>query len=295
MILTLSNIIFRDPDNDLLIEKKDIPDFLNKYFVEIATRTRGDDCNIDTIIPNDIYPNVLDGLDLEPVTDEAVSDCVNEIDVNMSSCVEGINMKLCKILIENFPGKFAKLFSNSLFLGIFPKDWARSVVTLLPKTGDMTNPGNWRPISQTCLFAKLLERIVHSRFLRYLLDNKLISEYQFGFLPNRSTQEAVFEVTKSMYTAINSRKMMGLIFLDVAKGFNCIHHERLYNKLYSIGCSNRFVAWLRSYLTRTQVVSIGNKTSFELPVFAGIAQGTVLGLLIFIFYINDVIQVISKC
>ena len=117
-------------------------------------------------------------------------------------------------------------------------------MTLLPKTGDYSNPGNWRPISQTCIFAKLLERIVHSVFLRYLLDNKIMSECQFVFLPNRSTQESVFEVTKSMYSAINNRKVMGLIFLDMTKAFNCIHHERLYSKLISIGCSNRFVTWM---------------------------------------------------
>ena len=97
-----------------------------------------------------------------------------------------------------------------------------SRVILLPKTGDMLNPGNWRTISQTCIFAKLLERIVHREFLEYLLLNDIMSEYQFVFLPNRLTHEAVFELTKSMYSAINNRKVMGLIYLDVAKAFNCV-------------------------------------------------------------------------
>ena len=76
------------------------------------------------------------------------------------------------------------------------------------------------------------------------MGNNVISEYQFGFLPNRSTQEAVFELTKSMYSTINNGKVMGLTFLDVAKTFNFIHNERLYDKLYKSGCSNRFVTWL---------------------------------------------------
>ena len=183
--------------------------------------------------------------------------------------------------------------SNSMFRGIFPREWACSIVTLLPKTGDLSKPGNWRPISQTCIFAKLLERVVHTELLEYLLSNKIITEFQYVFLPNRSTQEAVFEVTKMMYSAINNRKIMGLIFLDVAKAFNCIHHDRLYNKFRNIGCSNRFIMWLKSYLNRTQIISLTDRKSIEMPISSGIAQGTVLGPLIFISYINDVMKVIS--
>ena len=125
------------------------------------------------------------------------------------------------------------------------------------------------------------------------MGNNVISEYQFDLLPNRSTQEAVFELTKSMYSTIDTRKVMGLIFL--AKAFNCIHHERLYDKLYKIGCWNRFVTWLRSCLNCTQIVRLDNMKSNEIPVISGIAQSTVLGPLIFIFYINDVIHAISHC
>ena len=114
--------------------------------------------------------------------------------------------------------------------------------------------------------------------------------YQYVFLPNRSTQEAVFELSKVMYSSINNRKIMGLIYLDVAKAFNCIHHERLYTKLDKIGCSNRFITWMRSYLNRTQTVKIQERVSGEIPVLSGIAQGTVLGPLTFIFYLNDVIR-----
>ena len=135
----------------------------------------------------------------------------------------------------------------------------------------------------------------HSEFLEYLISNSLLTEYQYGFLPNRSTQESVFEVTKSMYSAINNRKIMGLIFLDVAKAFNSIHHGRLYKKLKCIGCSERFITWLKSYLDRTQIVSLTNRNSNEMSIYSGIAQGTVLGPLIFIVYINDVVREITHC
>ena len=292
--LDISNIVFRDPDTHDFIQKDNVPDFLNKYFAEISTRTRGEDNLIDRNVMPNVDQNKYEGIEFEPVTGDTVLGYIDDIDVNMASCVEGINMKICKILVKSNSDKIAKLFSNSLFLGIFPREWACSRVTLLPKTGDYSNPGNWRPISQTCIFAKILERIIHKNFLHYLLDNKILSDYQFVFLPNRSTHEAVFEVTKSMYSAINTRKFMGLIFLNVAKAFNCIHHDRLYNKMYNIGCSEMFIKWMRSYLNRTQIISIGDKLSNEISVLSGIAQGTVLGPLIFVFYINDIIQVITK-
>ena len=89
--------------------------------------------------------------------------------------------------------------------------------------------------------------------------------------------------------------LMGWIYLDVAKAFNCIHHDRLYQKLLSIGCSQRCINWFRSYLNRSQIIIYMDKKSQACPVLSGIAQGTVLGRLIFIFYINDIVRSISKC
>ena len=83
------------------------------------------------------------------------------------------------------PDKFRSIFANSLFTGIFPPEWAISTVKLLPKTGDMSNPGNWRPISMTNIFSKILGKMVHGQLLKYLMDNTIISENQFGFLPGR--------------------------------------------------------------------------------------------------------------
>ena len=98
-----------------------------------------------------------------------------------------------------------------------------------------------------------------------------------------------------MYSTINNRKLMAMVFLDVSKAFNCIHHKRLYKKMESIGCSDRCISWFRSYLNRTQIVSCMNKKSNVIPVLSGIAQGTVLGPLIFIFYLNDIVKSIIKC
>ena len=126
--------------------------------------------------------------------------------------------------------------------------------------------------------------------LNYLNQKELLSQKQFGLLPGRSTHQSLFNVTKHIYSALNNNKIMGCVYLDIAKAFNCIDHKMLYYKMFNAGFSDNVVRWFKSYLRRSQLVSIKNRTSEEIYIPDGIAQGTVLGPLIFIFYINDVIS-----
>ena len=105
--LEIEQQVFRDPDNAQIIERDKIPDFLNKFFAEIAKKTRGPNNDINSNVDRDIYNFDFDfeGFDLEPVSVETVLECKEDIDVNMSSCVESVNMKICKIILVNFPRK----------------------------------------------------------------------------------------------------------------------------------------------------------------------------------------------
>ena len=125
------------------------------------------------------------------------------------------------------------------------------------------------------------------------MDNNLISEYQYGFLPGKSTQQAVFQFVKHLHGSMNNNKLVGTVFLDIAKAFNCVDHVILCDKMRMSGFSNTVIKWFRSYLTRYQITKINNVTGTIQNVPDGLAQGTVLGPLLFIFYINDVVTCLN--
>ena len=192
------------------------------------------------------------------------------------------------------PNVICNIMCKSMTLGVVPREWTKGVINILPKGGDLTNPGNWRPITQTSIYGKILEKLVQTRLLEYLLDNNILSDYQFGFLPGRSTQLAVFELLKHVYSAFNNKKLFGAVCLDVSKAFDCIDHTKLFDKMKSCGLTNHVIDWFKRYFCQSQSVRFNDTVSSTLPVETGIGQRTILGPLVFILYINDVIAKVTN-
>ena len=286
-----TNIKFINSDSGNPVDDRDVPNFLNNFFAIVAEKT----CDFTKIKYPTRNVNVDTTFNFEPPDLDDLMYIIREIDMDMSSCIEGVNMKMCKRLIILIPEKFLLLFANSMYLGVFPDKWSISTVTLLPKTGDKTNPGNWRPISNTYIFAKILEKIVHKQFTRFLFTNNIISEFQYGFVPGRTTHEAVFKFVKYIYNAINNSKFIGALFLDIAKAFNCINHEIVDILMFNTGMGDGVRKWFKSYNTRSQRIKMGEIFSDTKPVVHGAAQGTVLGPTLFIFYFNAIYSQVSRC
>ena len=130
---------------------------------------------------------------------------------------------------------------------------------------------------------------------KYLYKNNLVSDFQYGFVPGRSTHEAVFKFVKYINSAINYSKITGALFLDIAKAFNCLNHKILDIVMANNGFGDRVRQWFTSYNNRSQRVKMGEIFSDTKPVLHGAAQGTVLGQTLFILYFNAIHTQVTRC
>ena len=283
-----SHPTFVDPITNQPICHGQEAEFLNEYFCKVSARL-GLDTKFDPNLENnnylDMYQDIDDHFDfsLDPLVMYDILICSNDIDISKSCCIDGLTSGICKDLLILRPNYFVSIYQCSLSTNVFPVAWSKGLVTVIPKSGDLSDPVNWRPITQTPLFAKKIEKIVYNRMIKYFTENNIFSSYQYGFRKGKSTQQAIFDLPKYIYSNLNHKKLISSVCLNVAKAFDSINHDLLLYKLSKIGFSNASLAWFKSYLTRTQRVNFENNISPELPIITGIGQGTILGPLLFIF------------
>jgi len=258
---------------------------LNSYFSSISSVN---DTNV--ILPNLVLKTNEKLSDIQ-FTRKEIEELIVNLDVKKACGPDLISHKMLKECVHTISEPLHILFTRSLHESYFPDSWKIAQVTPLFKKGDKSLPSNYRPISLLSCCGKLFERIVFKYTYNFLLDNNLIYKYQSGFLPNHSTVYQLIDIYHHVCQALDQNQFSCMIFCDISKAFDRVWHKGLLFKLKQNGIDGKLLNWLSSYLqNRKQKTVIQSSVSNLQSIHAGVPQGSVLGPLLFLIYVNDITE-----
>ena len=223
-----------------------------------------------------------------PVTEDLVLALTSNLQNKTSSGMDGISNKLLKRIKHIIVQPLTLIINRSLTSGIYPDKFKISKLTPLHKKDDRTIVSNYRPISLLPTMSKIIERVMHSQLYAFLNENNLITEQQYGFRSNHSTELATLKLTDTIMYELDNSHIPCAIFLDLSKAFDTLNYKILLHKLKYYGLGNVAYNLIENYLTnRQQFVKLGNVKSKLIPMLIGVPQGLILGPSLFSIYIND--------
>ena len=285
-------------DGQTIRDNKAIASSMNEYFCSIGNKLSEKIPNKANPLLSCEYPFETPPLSFSfsAIMTDKLSSTLNKMKTLHGSGHDGIASFYLKIAMPVVGGSLCDLFNKSLFAGKFPEDWKIARIAPIFKSGAKDERSNYRPISVLPFISRLFEKLIFNQFYEYLDANKSLYEHQSGFRLLNSVATALLASTNDWYLNIDKGKYTGLIFIDLKKAFDTVDHKILLKKLKMYRVTGLEYDWFTSYLdNRKQFCRVDGTSSGVRGINCGVPQGSCLGPLLFLIYINDLPFSLQKC
>ena len=280
-----------DSDEDIRERVEDFNDFFAKVGENTFKKAQENVVDFDEFPDNDLAPDILVKFRPQPVNMATLNKTINSLKNTNSKGSDDITYRF---LIDSLPVLdfyILVIINTSILTGRFPDLWKHPYITPIFKSGDADDASNYRPISILPIISKILEKIVANQLISFLETHNLLSKNQHGFRPQLSTETALLTVTNKIYENIEEKKISLLLLLDLSKAFDSVSHQKLLDKCIKLKIDT---FWFDNYLeNRMQSVHMKSILSSSKNVDYGVPQGSILGPLMFLIFVNDLPQYIN--
>lgn len=287
------DVQFAELLDDEISDSTDVAEKFNNYYTSLG-RSYAEKIQSPKKIPPEI-PFLSHSFFISPTDPTEVEKIIAELKSKKAVGFDGLRAETLKRIRREIAQPLSHLVNLYISEGIFPDILKIGIIRPIYKNGDKSRINNYRPITLLSTLAKVVERILKVRMVKFLGKYEILSKNQFGFREGKSTEDALKALIGKIYNCMDEQQPCLGIFIDLSKAFDTVSHDKLLDKLYAYGFRGVAYNLMKSYLSnRKQIVEINGHRSGERVVTYGVPQGTVLGPLLFLIYVNSLFELRTR-